>query len=139
MKKIPDVEALARLFKEAVSYLEKGDSVQASEKLYKVAEDCVKALAEVEGIREYTEAVRSGGWWTKLLQRAAARLSELYGEELRLAWDAAYKLHIEGFHEGRLTINDVKEEAPKIEELLRIVKGELIARASGGEPKPANT
>ena len=36
--------------------LEKGDPVQASEKLYKAAEECIKILACVEGLEECRRA-----------------------------------------------------------------------------------
>ena len=123
-----EVERLRSLFREATSFLERGDAVQASEKLYKVAEDCVKSLAQLHNLPEHVEAVKEGGWWTKLLNRAAGRLAKLYGEEFRRAWGLAYELHQRGFHEESMSVEDVKEAAPLIEELMELTMAELKAK-----------
>jgi hypothetical protein len=39
------IELAERYLDEARRYIDRGDPVQASEKLYKVAEECIKALA----------------------------------------------------------------------------------------------
>ena len=39
------IELAERYLKEAKDFIRKGDAVQASEKVYKVVEECVKALA----------------------------------------------------------------------------------------------
>ncbi|WP_054857046.1 PaREP1 family protein [Vulcanisaeta sp. JCM 16159] len=65
---------------EAREYIDKGDVVQASEKLYRAVEECVKALAEKFNTPEYREAVKEGGWFTHLLGRAARTLSSRLGE-----------------------------------------------------------
>ncbi len=57
--------------------LEGGDAVQASERLYGAAEECVKAMAEALGVEEAAEARRRGRWTLRLLDRAAFRLSRL--------------------------------------------------------------
>jgi hypothetical protein len=77
--------------------------VQASEKLYKAAEEAVKALAVALDLEQAEAIAREGGWWTKLLNRAAEAAAEKLGtEELALWWKAAYHLHVEGSHEARL-------------------------------------
>jgi len=38
------LEELRKRFREAIEYIEKGDAVQAAEKLYKVAENAIKIL-----------------------------------------------------------------------------------------------
>ena len=119
------VEELKKRLREALEFLEKGDAVQASEKLYKVAEDAVKILSEINRIPEYEKARREGTWWTKLLDRAAKRLKNIYGEELLDAWTTAYELHQKGFHEEQLSVEDVLERAYKIEDLIRIVEKEV--------------
>ncbi len=43
---------------EAREYINKGDAVQASEKLYKAAEEVIKALVEKYKIPEYQEFMR---------------------------------------------------------------------------------
>ncbi len=119
------VEELRKRFREAIEYLKKGDSVQAAEKLYKVAENAIKILSEVNRIPEYEKARQEGTWWTKLLDKAAKRLRDIYGEELLDAWTTAYKFHQKGFHEEQLTVEEIEEEAYKIEDLLRIVEKEV--------------
>jgi len=127
------VEELKKRFKEALEYANKGDAVQASEKLYKVAENAIKILSEYNKLPEYEIAKKEGTWWTKLLDKAARKLRDIYGEELLDAWTTAYKLHQMGFHEEQLTIEDVLKEAYKIEDLIKIVEKEVrkvTARAS---------
>lgn len=99
--------------------LEKGDPVQASEKLYKAAEECIKILACVEGLEECRRAREERGWWSKLLSKAARRLALRLGENLVLvAWLNAYDLHVHGFHEHCLGVDEVRESLPAIEELV---------------------
>lgn len=119
------VEELRKWFREAIEYLKKGDSVQAAEKLYKVTEGAIKILSELNRIPEYEKARQEGTWWTKLLDRAARRLRDIYGEELLDAWTTAYKFHQKGFHEEQLTVEEIEEEAYKIEDLLKIVEKEI--------------
>ncbi len=119
------VEELRKRFKEAIEYIKKGDAVQAAEKLYKVAENAIKILSESNKIPEYEKAVKEGTWRTKLLDKAAKRLRDIYGEELLDAWTTAYKFHQKGFHEEQLTIEDITEEAYKIEDLLKTVEKEV--------------
>ena len=121
----PGEEASTRLsaakhfLEEAGKYLERGDTVQASEKLCKAAEECIKALSQKLKIEEYERAREEGGWWTKLLNKAAERLSARLGEKRILdAWTHAYFLHVEGFHEARLDTESVKLRATHIEWLL---------------------
>ncbi|RLG80005.1 MAG: superfamily I DNA and RNA helicase and helicaseubunit [Thermoprotei archaeon] len=116
------VEELEKRFQEALEYLKKGDAVQAAEKLYKVAENTIKILSEINRLPEYEKAKQEGPWWTKLLDRAARRLRDIYGEELRDAWTTAYKFHQRGFHEEQLTAEDIMEEVYKIEDLLKIAE-----------------
>ena len=119
------LEELRKRFREAIEYIKKGDTVQASEKLYKVAENAIKILSEINRIPEYEKARREGTWWTKLLDRAARRLRDIYGEELLDAWTTAYKFHQKGFHEEQLTVEEIAEEAYKIEDLLKTVEKEV--------------
>jgi predicted nucleic acid-binding protein len=99
----------------ALKFLEEGEAlieknpVQASEKLYKAAGEAVKALAAALELEQAKAAAREGGWWTKLLNRAAEAAAEKLGtEELALWWKAAYHLHVEGSREARLDSEDVK-------------------------------
>ncbi len=60
-----------------------------------------------------------------MLDRAADRLRIIYGEEVGEAWVAAYRLHREGFHEERLTVDGVRDEVYKIVDLLKLLEREL--------------
>ncbi|MCD6444992.1 PaREP1 family protein [Candidatus Bathyarchaeota archaeon] len=118
------VKELDRMFKEAFTYIDKGDAVQASEKLYKVAEESVKMLAKLHNLAEYREAEERGRWVTRLLFKAVDRLSEIYGLDFSKAWSSAWTLHVEGFHEGRLPAEVVRSYASVIEDILNILKRE---------------
>ena len=122
------VEELKKRFREALEYISKGDAVQAAEKLYKVAENSVKILSEINRLPEYEVARKQGTWWTKLLNRAARRLRDIYGEEIIDAWTTAYKFHQMGFHEEQLTAEEILKEAYKVEGLIRIVEREVEER-----------
>ena len=122
------VEELKKRFREALEYISKGDAVQAAEKLYKVAENSVKMLSEINKLPEYEVARKQGTWWTKLLNRAARRLRDIYGEEIIDAWTTAYKFHQMGFHEEQLTAEEILKEAYKVEGLIRIVEREVEER-----------
>jgi hypothetical protein len=124
-----DVERRASL---ALRYLEEGkglvdkDPVQASEKLYKAAEETVKALAIRFGLGEVLKRVSERGRWTVTeLEKAVSRISESLGEWFDAAWDAANYLHVWGFHEAKLDVEDVKKRLPRMEgavlEALKIV------------------
>ncbi len=108
-----------KYLQEAREYLERGDPVQASEKLYKVAEECIKVLAVKFSIPELEEARREGRWWTKLLSRAAKTLSARLGDPtINRGWCVAYDLHVWGFHEAALSIDHVRTSLQEIEQLL---------------------
>lgn len=100
-----------------------GDPVQASEKLYKSVEEGVKALAIYYDLREVLDKVRDRGRWSvRDLEDAVVRLSKILGEWLRRAWEAAYYLHVEGFHEGRLGSASVRERVGDVERVIEEIK-----------------
>jgi hypothetical protein len=120
----------------ALRYLEEGmtliekDPVQASEKLYKAAEEAVKALAIGLDLEQARIATKEGTGWTRLLNRAAEAVAEKLGtEEFDLWWKAAYYLHVEGFHEARLNSEDVKRNYRYIEALITTAEKILKAKA----------
>jgi hypothetical protein len=78
----------------AEEYLKKGDSVQASEKVYKAAEEVVKALSEKFNLPEYQQAVKEGRWYAYTLGSASASLSKMLGEWVANGWSSAYFLHV---------------------------------------------
>ena len=101
-------------FNEGKGYIERNDPVQASEKLYKAAEEAIKLLSETRALGIYKEAMEKGKWTRNLLFRAAFKM----GREIRRCWSSAWTLHVEGFHEMALKIELVKELTEDIEELV---------------------
>lgn len=116
------VEIAENMLRNGRELLDKGDVTQASEKLYEAAEECIKALSLITGLEEAGEARTRSGWTLKLLDSAARRLAERIGEDVLHAWDSAYYLHNEGFHEARLDLEAVKARIKLIEKLLEITR-----------------
>ena len=116
------IELAERFLAESRELIDK-DLVQASEKLYKAAEEAVKAIAITLNLEEARKAIESGGWWSKLLEKAAQGIAKALGvKEFILWWDAAYKLHVDGFHEAKLSSEDVKDRYGYIEEMVNQAK-----------------
>jgi len=123
------LELASRFFEEANTYLEKGDAVQASEKLYKVVEECIKVLAEAFNIPQVEEVERRGKWDTWLLGMASTDLSKTLKEDrVRLAWKDAYDIYIWGFHEAKYRVEDVKAALPLTEWLLNFTKQTMMRK-----------
>lgn len=116
------MEIAESMFRSGKEPFEKGDVVQASERLYKVAEECIKALSLIAGLEEAGEARTRSRWTLKLLDSAARRLAEIISEDILYVWDSAYYLHIEGFHEARLDPEAVEIRVKLIEKLLKITR-----------------
>jgi hypothetical protein len=113
----------------ALKYLEEGraladrDPVQASEKLYKAAEEAVKALAAA---LELPEAAERGRRLSQLLFDAAdSAAAKLGAAELPLWWRAAWVLHVEGFREARLSGERVKKDSKYVEALVDLARRTL--------------
>lgn len=105
------LELAEKTLGEAMEYFAKGGSVQASEKLYKAVEECIKLLAQLYKLPEYERAVRNGRRWTQLLGKAARRLSKrFYEPRLADAWARAYDVRIWGFHEAKYGVEDIRED-----------------------------
>ena len=113
------VELARRLLGEAEGYLARGDPVQASEKLYKAAEECVKALAERLNLEEAGE---KGRWTVTLLEKAVGKLADKLGMDVSFGWDAASYLHVWGFHEAKLDTEDVRRRMPTIKRLTELAE-----------------
>jgi AraC-like DNA-binding protein len=120
----PKTVAEARL-ELAERYLAEGkelvdrDPVQASEKLYKVAEECVKALAIHYNLEDILGNVEKRGRWTvtdleKVVEEISRRVDELFIS----LWDHAWALHVWGFHEAKLDSESVKMRIKYIESML---------------------
>ncbi len=117
------ITLIENMMKEAKKYIEEKNAIQASEKLYKVAEECIKILAEKEGIPEFEKAQQKEQWQTYLLSKAATSLAEkLKEEKIITAWADAYDVHVWGFHELKFSMKDVKARIKPIEWLLNFTK-----------------
>jgi hypothetical protein len=104
------------------------DPVQASEKLYKVAEEAVKIIAIALKLPEADEAVKRGRWTTGLLESAVKSIMRKLGvEELYHWWDSAHKLHVDGFHEAKLRSDDVRLRLRDVEALVNLANKVLKA------------
>ena len=116
------VELAERFFREGVEVLER-DPVQASEKLYKVAEECVKALAKHLRLEEVLSRVKARGRWTVTdLERVVGEVAGKIDERFITWWDSANYLHVWGFHEAKLDVKSVKMRMPHVESMLRRTK-----------------
>jgi len=120
----PEVVAGAHL-ELAVKFLAEGralvdkDPVQASEKLYKAAEEAVKALAVYFRLSEVLRRVEERGRWTVTdLEKAATQIAKRLGAWFGASWDRANYLHVWGFHEAKLDSDAVKERLPDIEKMV---------------------
>jgi len=97
------------------------DPVQASEKLYKAAEEAVKIIAIALKLPEADEAARRGRWTTGLLEGAVMNIMRILKvDELYHWWDSAYKLHVDGFHEAKLRSDDVRLRLRDVEALVNL-------------------
>jgi len=119
------VEELKRRFEEALEFVERKDAVQAAEKLYKVAENAVKILSQINKLQEYEEAKRAGTWWTKLLDRTARKLRRYLWRGATRCLGNGIRASPKGFHEEQLTVEEILEKAYKIEVLIKIVEMEV--------------
>ena len=107
-------ELALTMFGEGLNFIERSDVVQSSEKLHKAVEEAVKTLVIAKNLNETREALEKDRWSVSLLDKAARKL----GDETWRAWDAAYFLHVNGFHGVRIDIDDVKARLPIIQGLI---------------------
>jgi len=115
-------ELAFQMFKEGQRYLEKEDPIQASEKFYKAAEESIEALTEAYAAEIWEKAQKDGRWTAALLFDAVTVLTNKLGEEIKHGWQAAWVLHVEGFHEARLKSYHVKQNLVDIGRLLKHLK-----------------
>jgi archaellum component FlaC len=102
--------------------VEKRDAIQSSERLYKAAEESIKALARQFDLEEFKASEEKGRWTVTLLEKAVGKLVEMLGMDVEQVWDSANYLHILGFHETRLDVEDVKRRIPVIRRLVELTK-----------------
>lgn len=121
----PELEArihleLADKFLSEGKRLSDSDPVQAAEKLYKAAEEAIKAMAIRLNLTDVLTRVTSRGRWTVTdLERAVRELRRRIGPIVVDAWSHAWYLHVLGFHEAKLDSDGVKERMKPIEDLVR--------------------
>ncbi|MEM4971881.1 MAG: PaREP1 family protein [Sulfolobales archaeon] len=116
------VEPAQRFLEEGRALVEK-DPVQASEKLYRAAEESVKALAIHFNLEDILRSARDRGRWTVTdLERAIEALSNIIGKHFEEAWDRAWALHVWGFHEGKFDSEAVKRRLPYIARIVEIAR-----------------
>jgi len=121
-KALQHLELAERFLSEGRELIDK-DPVQASEKLYKAAEEAVEALAIALNLDEAEKTLEKGRWTVSLLNDAIYAISEkLRVKELMDWWDAAYRLHVDGFHEARLRSVDVAKRFGHVEALVNLAK-----------------
>ena len=124
----PDEEAdihaeISKKFLEEGRDLIDKEPIQASEKLYKAAEECVKALALHLNLSDIIKKAKERGRWTATeLEKSVLKISEELGEWFRQAWDTAWTLHVWGFHEAKFDSEDVKRRLPSIEKMVEEAK-----------------
>jgi hypothetical protein len=128
------VELALRYLEEGRALVE-GDPVQASERLYRAAEEAVKALALHYDLRGALErAERRGRWTFEELEKAARAIAGKVGEWFIAAWDAASYLLVLGAQEAELDSESVEARLPSIERMVvearRIVSGEAPSARS---------
>ncbi len=103
------------------------DPVQASEKLYKAAEEAVKALAIFYNLQDVLSGVEGKGRWTvSYLEKAVEAISERLGGWFLQSWDNAWALHVWGFHEAKFDSKAVEIRLPYVERM--VLEAEKIIR-----------
>jgi hypothetical protein len=116
MSEIKRIEGILNKAKECIK---DQDVIQSSEKIYKVVEECIKLLAEKNGLPEFREAKKEGRWWAHLLGRSSSTLSKRLRENrIHETWAIAYDLHVWGFHERKYGIEEVQRGLPYAEWIL---------------------
>lgn len=100
--------------------LSKGDVVQASEKYYKAAEEAIKILSYKNSVNVVSKVNKLGHWNSKLYFDAVEELENLY-HGIRSLWISAWLLHIEGFHEARLSKENVQYLKSDVEKLVELI------------------
>jgi len=124
------LELAERYLKEGKDLIDK-DPIQASEKLYKAAEECVKALTIHLKIEDVLRSVESRGRWTATdLERAVKEISKRLGKHFLISWGEANYLHVWGFHEAKLDSESIKIRVEYIDFIIEETKKLLKTKES---------
>lgn len=119
---------MARKFLEEGKALVDGDPVQASEKFYKAAEEALKIIAVALKLEIVERVEREGRWSSRYYFKAVKQAGDRLGIDLWNLWNAAWVLHVEGFHEMRLGPEEVKDLADKVEALVKLAEALAASR-----------
>ncbi|MQL56304.1 PaREP1 family protein [Acidianus ambivalens] len=105
------------LIKEADELLEKGDTVQASEKYYKAAEEAIKLITKTLNIQDVLQKVREEGYWSLgILHDAVVEISQrLNNDRIIELWKSAVIIFTVSLPKNILII-----EAEKVKELVKL-------------------
>jgi uncharacterized protein (UPF0332 family) len=113
---------LARKFLEEGKKMFEENPVQACEKLYKAAEEAIRALAIKHNIKEIIRRVGlRGRWKTDDFFDTVNILKKTYGDDIRRWWNTAWTLHVWGFHEAKATKEYVEANIQDIEHLVNLL------------------
>jgi hypothetical protein len=126
LESYPDLKSASQVHLQlALKYLDEGrsligkDPTQASGKLYKAAEEAVKALTAYFNLSNILSSVEKRGRWTVTeLEKAVETISEKLGAWFRGSWDTAWTLHVWGFHEAKFDSKAVEIRLPDIERIV---------------------
>ena len=113
---------IAKFLEEGKNYIKINDPVQASEKLYKAAEEAIKSLSESYAPEIFAETQRKGRWTSPLLFEAADKIADKIGKEVIYYWNIAWTLHVEGFYEARLNVNYIARRVDDIDKLVKLAE-----------------
>jgi hypothetical protein len=138
LESYPDLKSASQVHLQlALKYLDEGrgligkDPTQASEKLYKAAEEAVKALTAYFNLSNILSSVEKRGRWTVTeLEKAVEAISEKLGAWFRGSWDTAWTLHVWGFHEAKFDSKAVEIRLPDIERIVIETQKNMKKRGS---------
>jgi hypothetical protein len=120
------LELSAKYLDEGKSLIDK-NPIQASEKLYKAAEEVVKALTIYFNLSDIIEKVNERKRWTVTeLDKASRLVSKKLGKWFRSSWDTAWALHVWGFHEAKLDSESVRDRLQDIEKM--VMKAQKVVK-----------
>jgi hypothetical protein len=99
---------------DADELLDRGDTLQASEKLYKAAEEAIKILSGILLEDDIISEVRNKDWNTEIINKAVFKLSSILGKWIIESWGSAIAL---------ITVNlDAQQIKKYRESIVRLVQ-----------------
>lgn len=99
---------------EADELLDRGDTLQASEKYYKAAEEAIKILSGILLEDDIISEVRNKDWNTEIINKAVFKLSSILGKWIIESWGSAIAL---------ITVNlDAQQIKKYRESIVRLVQ-----------------